>query len=210
MKKLAKITSLLLVGVMVIGMAFTAIAAGSPSAGGQTDPKKVIYKSAKIAAGGGSLAEVTDEAVLASAVNQKSANQKAAANLETKDGKKVYVYQCVLFDVKGVKSGEVTVQLQSEGNFDVNQAKGKAAFVDHYNTATGQWERQKDENGNEQVSSIDDNGCLTFKFPSYSPVMVSVLSTSADNIKNMAVRKVNTNPQQVLTTDNKKSPKMGE
>ena len=217
MKRQSKLISVLLIGVMVIGMAFTAVAAnGSPSVNPASQEKKVFYKNAKIAAGGGTISEITDEKTLASAYDQSLEVSKYVRNtLSSQFNKPVYIYETLLFDVNGVKSGQVTVQLGSEGKFDVNDAKGKLAVVSHFNSATGAWETQKDANGKDQLSEVDPkDGTVTFSFPSYSPIMISVLSASSSDLKDgnsLSVLKATMNPKQVLASaSSTKSPKMGE
>ena len=218
MKRFSKLTSLILVGIMVLGMALTAVAAVNPSpmndAEKAASAKQNFYSKAHISAGAGSIEEVTDESVLASAWDHEADVESYIRNtLKVQSNKPVWVYKQFLFDVKGIKSGEVSVQLESAGNFDVNQAKGKLAVVDHYNEATKQWERMKDANGNDQLCEIDSEGRITFSFPSYSPIMVSVLNIASSDLKEGAtigVKKYSASPKQVLKTGNSKSPKMGE
>lgn len=80
MKSTKRLVSLLLVAVMAIGMAMTAVAANdSMTYTGPTEAQKVermkesVYSNAKIAAGKGTISEVTDEKVLASAYDQENA-----------------------------------------------------------------------------------------------------------------------------------------
>lgn len=218
MKSTKKLVSLLLVAVMAIGMAMTAFAANeSMEYTGPTEADKVswtkqsVYANAKIAAGKGTIAEVTDEKVLASVYDQDDViwdylYDKVETQLK---GENTFAYiSCIsLFDVQGITSGEVTVQLFDQGNFKVSNAKGHLAVVSHYNVSTGKWEQMKD------LALIDDNGCVTFSFNSYSPIMISVLNIKPSDLKegtNLTVKQVNMAPQQVVAGETVKAPKMGE
>lgn len=218
MKSTKKLVSLLLVAVMAIGMAMTAFAANeSMEYTGPTEANKVawakqsVYANAKIAAGKGTISEVTDEKVLASVYDQDDVIwdylfDKVETQLK---GENTFAYiSCIsLFDVQGITSGEVTVQLFDQGNFKVSNAKGHLAVVSHYNVSTGKWEQMKD------LALIDDNGCVTFSFNSYSPIMISVLNIKPSDLKegtNLTVKQVNMAPQQVVAGETVKAPKMGE
>lgn len=218
MKSTKKLVSLLLVAVMAIGMAMTAFAANeSMEYTGPTEAQKIermkasVYSNAKIAAGKGTISEVTDEKVLASAYDQENAvwdylADQVESQLKDANGY-VYISKKTLIDVQGITSGEVTVQLFDQGNFKVSNAKGHLAVVSHYNVSTGKWEQMKD------LALIDDNGCVTFSFNSYSPIMISVLNIKPSDLKegtNLTVKQVNMAPQQVVAGETVKAPKMGE
>ncbi len=218
MKSTKKLVSLLLVAVMAIGMAMTAFAANeSMEYTGPTDAQKIermkasVYSNAKIAAGKGTISEVTDEKVLASAYDQENAvwdylADQVESQLKDANGY-VYISKKTLIDVQGITSGEVTVQLFDQGKFKVNSVKGHLAVVSHYNVTTGKWEQMKD------LALIDDNGCVTFSFNSYSPIMISVLNIKPSDLKEgtgLTIKQVNMAPQQVVAGKTVKAPKMGE
>ena len=215
MKNNKRLLSILLVAVMAIGMTMTAIAAtnGSMNYQGPTDEDKVawvnnyVYSNATIAAGQGTIAKVTDKEVLVSAYNQSDEIygfvwQKVGAVLKD-NNQEAYVTDYVLFDVQGVTSGEVTVQLKDEGLAD---AKGMLAVVSHYNASTKKWEQM------DKLAEIDDQCRVTFNFNSYSPILISVTNVKASDLKEnsgFGIQKATMTPQQVASGA-AKAPKMGE
>lgn len=216
MKKTKKLVAILLMAVMMLGVAGTAMADNS-SMWEPDDEYKLswasayVYSNAKIAAGSGSISKVTDKKVLTSAFDQTGAVDDfifEKLRLETKNEKYIYICETILFDVQGITSGEVTVQLQDEGAFKAANYKKCLAVVSHYNVTTGKWEQM------DKLAEIDENGCVTFKFNSYSPIMISIMNVKSEDLKEGSayanVQKVTMTPQQVVAGAATKSPKMGE
>ena len=125
-----------------------------------------------------------------------------------KDSSKyAYTYSYTLIDMQGITSGEVTVQLQDQGGYKVDEMKGRLAVVCHMNTTTGKWEQMKD------LALVDDNGCVTFSFNSYSPILITVTNVKPADLKadsGITIKEATMTPQQVVAGDTTKSPKMGE
>lgn len=218
MKSTKKLVSLLLVVVMAIGMTMTAFAANnSMTIPEMTREDKVtfmtyyVYANAKVAAGQGTIAAITDEDILVSAYNQSDVVDTyvydTMDSLLKDSSKYAYVQSRTLIDVQGITSGEVTVQLQDQGVYKVNKMKGCLAVVCHMNTTTGKWEQMKD------LALVDDNGCVTFSFNSYSPILITVTNVKPADLKadsGITIKEATMTPQQVVAGDTTKSPKMGE
>ena len=220
MKK--KIFALIVAAVMCLGMSMTAFAAtnDSPSVPNESPDVGDIYEervfsNVKIAAGQGSVEKITDEDLQAIILERM-------AELNSGDTFKDYAYTHEFmfgehevsitltpfismsygFDVQGIKSGQVTVQLQDQGYFSVSEYVGHLVYVSHYNTETGTWEAM------DQFAQIDENGCVTFAFSSYSPVLLSVLNVTPENLETRVDQDIPVNilettyePQQVVDDD---------
>ncbi len=163
-----------------------------------TEISSKVQANAKVAAGSGTVAPITDKEVLAKVYDQSAKVESFVnATLTTKledEAKEVEVKGETLIDVQGVSSGEVTVQLQDQGDYKVSDMKGHLAIVSHLNMTTGEWEQMKD------LALIDENGCVTFSFNSYSPIMISVTNLTPADFKKDAgvtVKQATMTPQQV-------------
>lgn len=181
MKK--RVFALTLALVLCLGMSMSVFAGNnSPSANGSPNGESQevtevdglkIYKeevhagNVQIAAGGGSIVKITDEEVQA-----MIGAWKAEWDSEGEGG--LPVAKVVAFDVQGVKSGQVTVQLKDEEGFAVKDYIGHLVMVLHYD-GTG-WEPM------DKYAVIDEKGCLTFEFKSYSPIILSILEFTIDDL----------------------------
>lgn len=221
MKISKKIITLALAAVMTIGMSTTALASNeSPSA---YVPQKTTYADLNkygkvtIAAGNGSIAEITDSAMQEEVLKRAEA---VAADLEN-NWKATYNYNgkthdytpaivaTFAFDVQGIKGGEVSVNLGlSDEDKKVYAEDRKSglydlyAYVSHYNVEKKTWEVQ--------WSKVTDDFNITFKFDSYSPVLV-VLTTAtktADGSVELAKTATAYNAKPVQTEA--KSPKTAD
>lgn len=187
-----KFMALLLIAVMTLGMSMTAFAEENPSMGGteyeewvwawENDQEKLdyfaeyVYSNVSVPVGIGSIAKITDPAMQAKVSEQfYSILNKYDGKIQTKDGRNAYPkYYSFAFDVQGVKSGQVTLQL--------NDVVGNARYINHlvivshYNETTGQWEEMP------KFAEIDANGCITIEFSSYSPIVLSVLNITAADL----------------------------
>lgn len=218
MKSTKKLVSLLLVAVMAIGMTMTVFATNnSMTIPEMTQEQKVsfmtyyVYANAKVAAGQGTIATITDKDILASAYDQTEVVDdyvyKTMRSLLKDSSKYAYTYSYTLIDMQGITSGEVTVQLQDQGGYKLDEMKGRLAVVCHMNTTTGKWEQMKD------LALVDDNGCVTFSFNSYSPILITVTNVKPADLKadsGITIKEATMTPQQVVAGDTTKSPKMGE
>ncbi len=109
MKNTKRFIAVALMAIMMLGATFTAMAANE-SVYEPTEQEKLdwvaeyVYSSAKIAAGAGSIAKVTDKKVLTSAFDQTVAVEDSIfekLRLETKNEKYIYISRTILFDVPG-------------------------------------------------------------------------------------------------------------
>ncbi|MCR5355041.1 MAG: hypothetical protein K6E43_05595 [Lachnospiraceae bacterium] len=223
MKLSKKIITLALAAVMTIGMSTTALASNeSPSAYVPQENKATYaslnkYGKVTIAAGNGSIAEITDAAMQEEVLKRAEA---VKADLE-KNWKATYSYNgktydytpgvlaTFAFDVQGVKGGEVSVNLglpdavkksfveaRKAGTYDFY------AYVSHYNVEKKTWEAQ--------WSKVTDDFNITFKFDSYSPILVVLtnVSKSADGSVELAKTATAYNAKPVQTEA--KSPKTAD
>ena len=218
MKNTKRFIAVALMAIMMLGATFTAMAANS-SMKELTDAEKVanmkigVYFKVTVPAGVPNadkitIAEITDEKIIASAYDRS----EYVASVVTQDIQKsvkpemnvdVKVLARQIFDVQGVKSGQVTLALGD----NAKSYKGHLVVASHYNTTTQKWEQM------DKLPEIDENGCITINFNSYSPIMISVLNISEKYLKTdgkYSVEKTTMTPQQVLTGAETKSPKMGE
>lgn len=192
MKISKRILTLLLAGIMVFGMAATAMAAdnespsktpGSGNEGNEAQEpttaekfEAVNYGKVTISAGTGTIAEIKDETTQKLVVDQSSVvDEYIAKNFKDSKGNTAKVYATYAFDVQGVSNGQVSVEL---GNLDqtvqrlTNLGLTPKAYVSHYNTTSKKWESC--------WSDIKD-GRITFKFDSYSPIYVAITSVATTN-----------------------------
>lgn len=224
MKLSKKIITLALAAVMTIGMSTTALASNeSPSAYVPQGEKTATYADLNqygkvtIAAGKGSIAEITDPAMQEEVLKRSEA---VAADL-AKNWKTTYTFNgktyefipevlaTFAFDVQGIKGGEVSVNLglpdavkksfveeRKAGTYDFY------AYVSHYNVEKKTWESQ--------WSKVTDDFNITFKFDSYSPILVVLTDAtkSADGSVELAktATAYNANPVQTEA----KSPKTAD
>lgn len=99
------------------------------------------------------------------------------------------------FDVQGVQSGQVTIHLEYDDEFG-RSLEGQIVAVDHYNTATGEWEIM------DKFPVVDANGNVTIEFDSYSPILLTVLQVREDEVAGsdyFPLLKTNYTPVQTLT-----------
>ena len=223
MKLSKKIITLALAAVMTIGMSTTALASNeSPSAYVPQVEKATYadlnqYGKVTIAAGKGSIAEITDPAmqdeVLKRAEAVKADLEKNWKAIHTYNGKTYYsaatVEATFAFDVQGIKGGEVSVNLglsdEDKKDFAENRKSGLSdyyAYVSHYNVEKKTWESQ--------WSKVTDDFNITFKFDSYSPILVVLTdaSKSADGSVELAKTATAYNAKPVQTEA--KSPKTAD
>ena len=218
MKLSKKIITLALAAVMTIGMSTTALASNeSPSAYVPQQEEKTAtyadlnkYGKVTIAAGKGSIAEITDSAMQEEVLKRAEAvKADLEKNWKTTDNSAASVLFTFPFDVQGVKGGEVSVNLglpdavkkayveeRKTGKYDFY------AYVSHYNVEKKTWESQ--------WSKVTDDFNITFKFDSYSPILV-VLTTatkSADGSVELAKTATAYNDKPVQTEA--KSPKTAD
>ena len=223
MKLSKKIITLALAAVMTIGMSTTALASNeSPSAYVPQDEKTTYadlnqYGKVTIAAGKGSIAEITDpamqEEVLKRAEAVKADLEKNWKSTYTFNGKTEEYTPAILatfpFDVQGIKGGEVSVNLGLPDEVKKAYAEDRKAgrydfyaYVSHYNVEKKTWESQ--------WSKVTDDFNITFKFDSYSPILVVLTdaSKSADGSVELAktATAYNANPVQTEA----KSPKTAD
>lgn len=185
MKLSKKIITLALAAVMTIGMSTTALASNeSPSVdtsqGGKTATYADLnqYGKVTIAAGKGSIAEITDPAMQEEVLKRSEAvRADLLKNFKTAYNSKPQVLATFAFDVQGIKGGEVSVNLglsDADKKFYAERRKNESyefyAYVSHYNVEKKTWEAQ--------WSKVTDDFNITFKFDSYSPILV-VLTTAA-------------------------------
>ena len=213
MKLSKKIITLALAAVMTIGMSTTALASNeSPSAYVPQDEKATYadlnqYGKVTIAAGKGSIAEITDAAMQDEVLKRAEAvKADLEKNWKATDNSAAIVLFTFAFDVQGVKGGEVSVNL---GLSDADKKglaaaikSGLYAYVSHYNVEKKTWESQ--------WSKVSDDFNITFKFDSYSPILV-VLTTatkSADGSVELAKTATAYNAKPVQTEA--KSPKTAD
>lgn len=224
MKLSKKIITLALAAVMTIGMSTTAFASNeSPSVdtsqGGKTATYADLnqYGKVTIAAGKGSIAEITDaamqEEVLKRAEAVKADLEKNWKATYTFNGKTEEYTPSILatfpFDVQGIKGGEVSVNLGlSDADKKAYTERRKSglydlyAYVSHYNVEKKTWEAQ--------WSKVTDDFNITFKFDSYSPILVVLTnaSKSADGSVELAKTATAYNAKPVQTEA--KSPKTAD
>ena len=208
-----KFFALILAAVMCLGMSMTAFAAtnDSPSVPNESPEVSIgdtfanrVYSNVKIAAGQGSIQEITEEDLQAiilervRAIGQWDYFEEYEFTFDYTFGdttiqipSRPYVFWSYGFDVQGIESGQVTVQLQDQGNVRISDHIGHLVYVSHYNMETEEWETM------DQFAQIDENGCVTFEFESYSPVILSILTVTADDLENRTNEEV---PVDVLDT----------
>lgn len=199
-----KFFALIMAAVLCLGMSTTAFAATNDSPAAPNESPEIdsstifaeqVYSNVEIAAGGGYLEKITDMDMqkiivdriigefsrlaeytytyIYTATNPFTGEEEAHSL--TENLMPAYFFA---FDVQGVKSGQVTVHLNDQGNFKVSNFINRLVAVSHYNTKTGEWEVMDD------FAVIDKNGNVTFAFDSYSPVLLSVLYTHKDEVAN--------------------------
>ena len=218
MKLSKKIITLALAAVMTIGMSTTALASNeSPSAYVPQQEEKTAtyadlnkYGKVTIAAGKGSIAEITDSAMQDEVLKRfEAVKADLEKNWKTTNNSKATVEATFVFDVQGVKGGEVSVNLglsdahkeyytkaRKSGTYDLY------AYVSHYNVEKKTWESQ--------WSKVTDDFNITFKFDSYSPILVVLTdaSKSADGSVELAKTATAYNAKPVQTEA--KSPKTAD
>lgn len=211
-----KLFALIMAAVMCLGMSMTVFAATNESPDATTRPNdpgtstrpeptiSEIYNSeilwkASIAAGGGTLVDITDEATQEIILNRIEPQEDRVANTIWKSGIKpdrmYYWGPRFAFDVQGVESGQVTIHLECDDEFDW-LSEGQIVAVDHYNTATGEWEIM------DKFPVVDANGNVTIEFDSYSPILLTVLQVRGDEVAGsdyFPLLKTNYTPVQTLT-----------
>lgn len=189
-----KFMALLLIAVMTLGMSMTAFAAenGSPS-GTEYEPDytwnwsseqekldffaECVYSNVSVPVGIGSIAKITDAGMQAKVADQyNNISNKYNGKIKTQNNEDALVVQNLAFDVQGVKSGQVTLKLNDEGNFKVAYFINHLVIVSHYNETTGQWEEMP------KFAEVDANGCITIEFSSYSPILLSITNITAADL----------------------------
>ena len=216
MKLSKKIITLALAAVMTIGMSTTALASNeSPSAYVPQVEKATYadlnqYGKVTIAAGKGSIAEITDPAMQEEVLKRSEAvRTDLLKNFKTTYNSKPQVLATFAFDVQGIKGGEVSVNLGLSDEVKKylaerrkNESYDFYAYVSHYNVEKKTWESQ--------WSKVTDDFNITFKFDSYSPILVVLTdaSKSADGSVELAktATAYNANPVQTEA----KSPKTAD
>ncbi|MDY5775061.1 MAG: hypothetical protein SPK14_04450 [Lachnospiraceae bacterium] len=189
-----KFMALLLIAVMTLGMGMTAFAAenGSPSGTEYDNSWKwsseqdkldyfahYVYSNVSVPVGVGSISKITDAGMQAKVGDQiATVWNKYADKIKLKDDIKdeAYIAWDYAFSVDGVKSGQVTLQLNDEGRFKVANYINHLVIVSHYNEATGQWEEMS------KFAEIDSKGCITIEFSSYSPILLSITNITAADL----------------------------
>ena len=218
MKNTKRFIAVALMAIMMLGATFTAMAANS-SMKELTDAQKVVemgkgvYFKVTVPASIPNadkitIADITDEKILASAYDRSEyvadvVVQDIQKDIKPEKNVDVKVLAVQIFDVQGVKSGQVTLSLGEPGK----DYKGHLVVASHYNTTTQKWEQM------DKLPEVDENGCITINFNSYSPIMISVLNINEGYLKpgsKYLVEKTTMTPQQVLEGADTKSPKMGE
>lgn len=102
------------------------------------------------------------------------------------------------FDVQGVKSGEVTIKLGDYSDtgsvLNMKDFAGYLVVVSHYNETTGKWEKM------DKLAEVDENGCITINFSSYSPIIIHLTNfTAADLAANSGISVYKTTMTPVAT-----------
>ncbi len=202
MKKSKKILAALLAGVMVLGTGLVAFAANNSTetSEGTPAPTKATIT---VSAGSGTIAEITNEET------QKLVKEKFAEidnyvieHCTDANGQESTVYDYYAFDVQGIEKGEVSIKVDGLANLvkDIKTLGVKpVAMVFHYNETSKQWEGPV-------WSDITEDGALTFKFDSYSPIMVVITDVSAVDGQAVAPMAYSANPTQTVAA----SPKTGD
>ena len=213
MKLSKKIITLALAAVMTIGMSSTAFAANESMDAGSSDytfnyDDVNIYGGVKIIAGKGSIADITDTAIQDKVVARIEAVIKDLnTNFLDAQGLSAVSLATFAFDVQDIESGEVTVALDMDQETidELNAWKEYYqtdiyAYVSHLNAA-GEWETC--------FSKVTDDYKLTFKFDSYSPVVIVLTDgtqkTDGTQLADIALA-YNDNPVQQVA----KSPKTAD
>lgn len=187
-----KFMALLLIAVMTLGMGMTAFAAENNSPSGteydnswkwSSEQDKLdffawgVYSNVSVPVGIGSIAKITDAGMQAKVADQFNyISNKYEGKIKTQSNKYVWLAQTLAFDVQGVKSGQVTLKLNDEGNFKAANYINHLVIVSHYNETTGQWEEMP------KFAEVDANGCITIEFSSYSPIVLNVLNITAADL----------------------------
>ncbi len=208
-----KFMALLLIAVMTLGMSMTAFAAENDSPSGteyeydytwtfKTDEAKLnyfaqcVYSNVSVPVGVGSISKITDAGMQAKVADQATVVwNKYVDKIKLKDSTRM---ACTVWDlafsVDGVKSGQVTLQLNDEGNFKASDWVEHLVVVSHYNEATGQWEEMN------KFAEIDSKGCITIEFSSYSPILLSITNiTAADLAEDSGIAVYKTTYEPVAT-----------
>lgn len=220
MKNTKRFIAVALMAIMMLGATFTAMAANRSmkelTAAEKIAKMKIgVYYKVKVPDGVPNaekikILDITDEKIIASAYDRNEyVDNFVVPDIQKNDLKPEKKDTTVIslarqpFDVQGVKSGEVTLQLVGDS---VKGCKGHLMAVSHYNTTTQKWEQM------DKYSEIDENGCFTIEFNSYSPIQISVLNISREYLSDpdVRVKKTTMTPQQVLAGAETKAPKMGE
>lgn len=187
-----KFMALLLIAVMTLGMSMTAFAEENNSPSGTeynpwtltTDEDKLnyfatyVYSNVSVPVGAGSISKITDAGMQAKVADQVTVvYNKYNGKIKLKDStKRAWTDWDFAFSVDGVKSGQVTLQLNDENGFKVSDWIDHLVIVSHYNEATGQWEEMS------KFAEIDSKGCITIEFSSYSPILLSITNITAADL----------------------------
>ena len=145
----------------------------------------------KVSAGKGTIAKITDAKVQQACETRSAEVDVLASQIETKS-KVAEVVKTFAFDVQGIASGEVTLNIGTEN-------AGKLVLASHFGGEA--WD-------NLGLCEVNEKGDVTVKSDSYSPIMLSVLNITADDLTDEAktdVKTVNYDPQQSV-----KAPKTGD
>lgn len=203
-----KFMALLLIAVMTLGMSMTAFAAENESPEYDftwtlsTEQEKLnyfakyVYSNVSVPVGVGSISKITDAGMQAKVAEQATAVwNKYTDKIKLKEeGNIACTVWDLAFSVDGVKSGQVTLQLNDEGGFKVSDWTGYLVIVSHYNEATGQWEEMN------KFAEIDSKGCITIEFSSYSPILLSITNiTAADLAEDSGIAVYKTTYEPVAT-----------
>lgn len=206
MKRTKKFLAAVLAGVMVLGMSMVALAADndSPAVGPSTSENFALWygeSKAKISAGAGTLAEITDETTQQLVMERELAIlDYVFENFKDANGNEAGVWKTYAFDVQGIASGEVSVELEGIGDLLAEMSTvgvtPTKALVSHYNETTKEWETCWSD-----IKMNGNNGLITFKFDSYSPILVAVTDATTDNAgKTIDAIAYTDNPTQVKAT----------
>lgn len=206
-----KFFALIMAAVLCLGMSTTAFAADATVApNGSPEPTfaQKVYDNVTIAAGGGYLEKITDADMQQEILDRIEGEYDRLADyvytfypVEGADISyefRVFASMFFAFDVQGVESGQVTVQLKDSGNFRVSNCVNRLVSVSHYDTEKQTWEVMDD------FGVIDENGCITFAFDSYSPVLLSILNVDTDAVgdsENFTFMDTTYEPEQILTPE---------
>ncbi len=210
MKKSKKILAALLAGVMVLGTGLVAFAEnGSPSVGGgdwdDGDYYVWTYKdyfedqTVSIAGGTGTIAEITTPKMQDLVIERMQTVWNYIYNhCKDANGDEITFFAEYSFDLQGVSGGEVSVKLGDLGYAAKEmekQGNKLVAYVSHYNETKKEWEHCWSE-----VKMDGSNGLVTFKFDTYSPILIQITNAATEDDEAVSAISYNENPVQTVAT----------